>query len=325
MDTRITSYLLGELSEEEQIKFEEEYFSDDVKFLQFQAAQNDLLDAYARKTLAQPQRERFEKYSLSSPWIRQRADLAQALTTYVDQQSINESKEKSSAASRTSHKSSLQSLKGILFPKTEGRWRLAAAVVIILLVIGGAYLFIERNRMQGDIARLQAEQKSLTAQQAKLSEEEKHSAQLANDLERERAERAKLEEELAANQAQIKQGANEFGRSLVLALVPQALRANGNLKELSISSDVRFVDLQLQFQTKENYRHFLVEIQSVSGGSAFKSQSVRSQKTRIGAIATVRIPASRLQTDDYLISLRGQSQSGGYEDISNYSFRITRK
>lgn len=325
MGDRITSYLLGELSEEEQTKFEEEYFSDDVKFLQFQAAQNDPLDAYARKTLAQAQLERFEKYSLSSPWLKRRADLAQALTTYVDQQRINESEAKSSAAGNTPHTSWLQSVKDVLFPKTEVRWRLAAAVVIILLVIGGVYLFIKENRMQNEIARLQAEEKSQIAQQMKLSEEEKHAAQLASDLEKEKAERTKLEEELAASQTQSKQGANEFGHSLILTLVPQALRANGNLKALSISSDDRFVDLQLQFQTKENYKHFLIEIQSVSGVSVFKSQSIRSQRTRIGATATIRIPASRLQTDDYLISLKGQSRSGGYEDISNYSFRVIRK
>jgi len=46
-------YLLGELSEAEQERFEEAYFADDALFEQFQAVKDDLLDAYARDELAE--------------------------------------------------------------------------------------------------------------------------------------------------------------------------------------------------------------------------------------------------------------------------------
>src|SRR5437879_6594009 len=122
MDERIVPYLLGELPEAEQIKLEEEFFADEEKYQLLQAAQNDLLDAYARGRLTPAERERFERSFLASPWQRERVDLANALTSYVDRAQLEKPRALSQAVAQ--QPSWWQALKDFFSPPTSF-WQLA--------------------------------------------------------------------------------------------------------------------------------------------------------------------------------------------------------
>src|SRR6185369_15603174 len=75
----ITSYLLGELSEEERSSMEEQYFADADLSHEVQAVRDDLVDAYVRGRLPARERERFETYFMASPRRRERVEFAAAL------------------------------------------------------------------------------------------------------------------------------------------------------------------------------------------------------------------------------------------------------
>ncbi len=56
----LTQYLLGELPDDERLRLEEEYLADPELFARLLAAEDDLIDAYARGTLPVEARAPFE-------------------------------------------------------------------------------------------------------------------------------------------------------------------------------------------------------------------------------------------------------------------------
>src|SRR5918912_675057 len=84
----MTRYLLGELSESEQIALEEKFFTDPQAFNQVLQVESKLVDAYARGQLSNEMRERFEQSYLKHPSRRARVKFASALTTRLDRESV---------------------------------------------------------------------------------------------------------------------------------------------------------------------------------------------------------------------------------------------
>src|SRR5688572_2638494 len=71
-------YLLGELTDADQERFETAYFTDDVFFDRFMAVKNELLDLYSRGELEQDKHERVRKhFSATGPRSKQLADSEQ--------------------------------------------------------------------------------------------------------------------------------------------------------------------------------------------------------------------------------------------------------
>src|SRR5688500_6089886 len=80
----MTRYLLGELSEGEQAALEKAYFEDPDVFTELTAAEEGLVDDYARDRLSPDDRARFERVYLADPRRRERVQFAQALITRLD-------------------------------------------------------------------------------------------------------------------------------------------------------------------------------------------------------------------------------------------------
>src|SRR5262245_12197631 len=83
-DERMTRYLLGDLPESEQMAVEQEYFADPEKFEEVWAAENDLVDRYARGRLSRGERELFERNYLQSPKRRDRVATGRKLLEAAD-------------------------------------------------------------------------------------------------------------------------------------------------------------------------------------------------------------------------------------------------
>lgn len=79
----VTRYLLGELAEDEQRRFEEEFMTGARTFEELQAAEDELVDGYVKGALTPRERERFEAYFLATPERRRRLAFARTLHRYV--------------------------------------------------------------------------------------------------------------------------------------------------------------------------------------------------------------------------------------------------
>lgn len=75
----IKRFLLGALSEEEEIRVENEYFTNPERFEEMEAAENDLIDTYVRGGLSGSERQLFRIRYLNSPARRSKVDFARAL------------------------------------------------------------------------------------------------------------------------------------------------------------------------------------------------------------------------------------------------------
>src|SRR5215831_11201699 len=73
------NYLLGNLSEEEQVRVEDRAFADPRYLEAVEAAEADLIDAYVRGELPQSDRRQFESRFLTSPQRRNKIEFARAL------------------------------------------------------------------------------------------------------------------------------------------------------------------------------------------------------------------------------------------------------
>src|SRR5262245_53494235 len=83
----LTRYLLGELSEREQIALEKDFSAERDRFDELWAAEDDLIDDYLRGNLGESDREQFEKRFLSTSWGRERLQASRvflAAITKVD-------------------------------------------------------------------------------------------------------------------------------------------------------------------------------------------------------------------------------------------------
>ena len=75
----IVQYLLGNLSEEEQVRIEDRAFSDSAYMGALEAAEADLIDAYVHNELSQAERLGFERRFLTSSNRRNKVEFARDL------------------------------------------------------------------------------------------------------------------------------------------------------------------------------------------------------------------------------------------------------
>jgi len=75
----LVRYLLGDLTEEEQVEIEERAFQDQRCRRSIEAAESDLIDAYVRGELSERERRQFEGRFFASAERRRKVEFAKAL------------------------------------------------------------------------------------------------------------------------------------------------------------------------------------------------------------------------------------------------------
>src|SRR4026208_750171 len=80
-ETWHVKYLLGNLTEDEQVEVEDRAFADADYLSDLEATEADLIDAYVRGELSQSDRRSFELRFLTSPERRRKGAVARALAT----------------------------------------------------------------------------------------------------------------------------------------------------------------------------------------------------------------------------------------------------
>src|SRR4051812_2286769 len=81
----LVRYLLGNLSETEQVQVEDRAFADAEYLTALEAAEADLIDAWVRGELSSAERRAFERRFLTSPTRRSKVAFARALKTVTSE------------------------------------------------------------------------------------------------------------------------------------------------------------------------------------------------------------------------------------------------
>ena len=288
----MSRYLLGELPEEEQLRMEERFFTDEELYQQLLALEDELKYEYARGGLSSEQRKSFEKRFLQTAADRQKVAVAGSVLEKCYAASAQQTAV--AAPLREAQPSWWRSLANLLLPQAPVvRLSLAAAGAVLLVIV--SWSVYQTNQLRDRLQRLEAQRRS-----------EQQSEQ--RELAQERNRRLELERQNAHPQS-----STAF---LSFILVPGLVRDSDGQKPLVIPADSGTVRIQLDLKKKANYKTYRAEVQTLDGKRIW-AQDVPTP--------TLELPARILPADDYVITLKGITAQKDMEDAGEYYFTVIRK
>lgn len=285
-------YLLGETFAEEQQAVEQRLLNDQDYFDRLLRCEEELIDEYARGTMAGPDKQRFEGHFLNSPERRESLVFAQALNRYI------------------SEHAQWNPARAGLFPKwpVVMEAALMAAVVILVVALGLSVRTTVQLRERVEQDRVQLSQ---AGQREKV---------LTQQVEQQREQLNKLGQELARLQSPIFPVEPDM---VVLVLTPGMSRAGDPTATANLGPRIHRLRLALRIEDG-SYRSYQVELQTAEGQAVWSRDNLKARRT--GRLKTVEIilPTTLLTRSDYLAILAGKT-SAGIEKIGTYNFSIVRK
>src|SRR5262249_37549866 len=190
----ITSYLLNELSEEDQERFEEAYLSDPSLFEQVQALEEELIGDYVKGDLSGQERRRFERHYLASDQRRARIEATRELLRVCSLKAAqNADGAPAQNAGDDRIKSKFFSLRSRLRSLVDLRPAPVFGVGVALLSLLGAGLGIELLRLQGQLTAVSEERAAI---ERRAEESERRLVHEREQLAQERKQGDELREKL---------------------------------------------------------------------------------------------------------------------------------
>jgi hypothetical protein len=297
-ETLQVQYLLGHLTEEEQVQVEDRAFADRDYLGALEAAEADLIDAYVRGELSQSDRRSFELRFLTSPERRRKVEFARALATIVSESKTPESQ----ASGRPFFMS--------LFRGWNPVVQFAAGMAALICIAGGAWLVSENAAIRSRVAALEAERRDSEVREQslrqRLVEEQSRAAALATQN-RQPSEAARAP--LVAS----------------LALVPGLSRAQTRVERLVLSPSVQIARIEIQLEPMDDYPRFRAELRTRSGEEVLSRSNLVGRKSGAGFVVSVDVPASALAVGDYELALKGIAADHSGQDVGYYYFGVQRR
>lgn len=317
----LVRYLLGQVSEEEQQQIEQRAFDDDESYRQLLEVEDDLRCAYARGTLPLAQKELFEKRFLIFADERKRVTIARDMIAELRQAPVEDAWK---VASIQAVRKTDRSLLSWFFGSGTPAMRFAMAAAALVVVAGVIWLLFETAQLRNEINRLRAE-RAATEQQVdqRSAEERARREQLDKQLGEERDRRAQLEQELARREEQPdEQSARPAVITLFLA--PGRFRGGGETKRLVLAPAVRQVRVRLELtgDVSSSYRAVLMNSE---GNEVWTRTALRARRAGARPFTSFSIPARILAEDDYELKLTGLDNTGQPERADSYYFTVLKK
>ncbi len=319
----LTWYLLGNLPEEEQRQVEEQFLSNDQRYDQILALEDELFYDYTQNKLSPGEREQFEKRFLSSEHNRKRAILYSDVANEISETALVGTDEKD-IADREQQPFWL-SLKSYFAAQGAAmRVSLAAlaiaSLVLIWLVIGMLRLRNEFNQLgaqmavQNDQLRQQAQQERARADESNLK------------LKREIDENAMMRQELSKMQAQSGGLGERLPSVISLVLAPSIVRDQApDMKNLYLPQGVRLLKLLLKLKEKAEYKSYQVTLSTVEGVKIWGQDMLQAQRTGSGRSIELWLPTRTLAPGDYQLKLNGYASDGTLEKTKDYYYLSIRR
>lgn len=316
----IARYLLGELSEEQQIEIEDRAFADKNYLASITAAENDLIDEYVRNELSGAERQRFEKKFLASAERRKRVEFARALAGVMSEEVASK---KIVVEKTSSWREAIYAFINGLTPAA----RIAFVSAVPLLLIGAGYLSLETLRLRRELTELRtANQTQRDAQQQALELERRRNEELNAQLNQEKQQREQTDESLR-ELSEAGDAVNPAPRpvTVALTLLPGLSRGGANKPSLVLPEDARLVRLQIGIDPEEQYKKFAVELRTLAGRQVWTRENLNARNRRGARAVGLTLPATALKAGEYELRLQGVNDSGGAEDIGFYYFDVKKR
>lgn len=318
----IARYLLGELSEEQQVEIEDRAFADKKYLASITAVENDLIDEYVRNELSGAERQRFEKQFLASAERRKRVEFARALAGVIREQAAP----KNIVVRESQSWSWLDSIYAFINRLTPAA-RMAFVSALPLLLIGAGYLGIETLRLRRELTELRAASQSQQNQQQQALElERRHNEELNAQLNQEKQQREQTDESLR-ELSEAGDAVNPAPRPVIasLTLLPGLSRGGDSKPSLVLPEDARLVRLQIGIDPEEPYKNYSVDLRTVAGRQVWNRERLNARNRRGARAVGLTVPATALKSGEYELRLRGITESGAAEDVGFYYFNVRKR
>jgi hypothetical protein len=285
-------YLLGDVSEEEQVRLEEQFFTDEDAYQQLRAIEDELRYDYAQGSLSPRERELFEKKFLTTPAERERVALAKSVMEKTLEHAVRLSP---APEPKVAWWKTLFSMMPSM-PSTQ----FAGAVALLAVMVAGS-LVLETTRLKNEMAGLEKKQQSSQTAMAGLNQE----------LQQERERRQQLEKQSAPAPAAAL-------NILAFALAPGLVRGGDGPKRLLVPAGTESVRLQLDVKTPQSVTSYRASLQNLDGVELW-SEDVRGTESTVSAT----LPGRLLAPGDYLVELKTNS-GGEPQRVGEYYFTVVR-
>jgi hypothetical protein len=325
MKEQLISYLLGELSEEEEILLEEEFFADEEKYLEFDAVQNDLIYSYAQNQLSSSQKEKFENRLKTSPGLQKRVEIAKALSIHIanlETQEVAPEKAELTAKVSSETTSWWQAIKAY-FQQLNFAWQFAIVSTSLAVFLGSIWGFLEYQKLkelEGNYQWLSTIQKEeLKRLQEKTQQEQKALAEQS----------LKLTKELSSskNPEQQPLQTNKTNPNIIpYFLTFIQIRGNGERQKITITPEQTNDVIRLKLKLpKIQYQFEQLLLKKVDESIILTINKLNSPtKDKEGKVLVVDIPANTFEQDDYILQIKATSQNN--KSIkTEYSFSVYKK
>ena len=314
-EQNIRQYLLGELSEREQVEIEDRAFEDQSVLQEILTVEQDLLDDYVSGDIPEEKRHGFETHFLASAERRKKVAFAKALAAVVNEQP---------AVVIDVDAPSWRTRLAAFFTRPVTAYSFAAASLLLLVV--GSWLVLDRMRLHSELAQLRNAQESQIAQVRQL-EKDLASERLRND--ELMANRGTTPQQTPSPEIQPESPRQPTTPTspvvVALSLFPGISRSGNSVPQLSIAKDVNLVRLLIGIDPQENYRRYRVELRTERGERVLAQGNLSARAGSNGRSIALGVPASVLGNGQYELALKGIAENGTTEDVGFYYFDVVKK
>jgi hypothetical protein len=290
----LVKYLLGNLTEDEQVQVEDRTFSDPDYLAALEAAEADLIDNYVRGDLSQSERRSFERLFFASSQRRSKVEFARALARVTA-----ESKRTALAPQPSARPSLLAFLRG-----WNPAFQFASAVAALIFIAGASWLMVQNSVMRSRVAALEAQNRTIEAREQTLQREL-----------------------LAQSQRPPAPLPATAPVPIIASLVfpPGLTRAETHREQLVLNPSSQLAHIEIQLEARDDYPRYRGELRTAGGEEILTQEGLRKHRNSEGDSVTVDVPASSLATGEYELGLKGLSQGQSVVDIGYYYFSIRKQ
>jgi hypothetical protein len=286
VEDQMTRYLLGELSPEETLHVETEYFRDDNYFESIQALEDQLVRDFVRGEMAPDLYRRFQARYRSSPELAEKIEFAQAVFSGCC--NLREEERQRAVAA---HRRTLLSTLRELFEFDVPAFQYAAAAVALLGVGLGYYEWTRTTRLKSELAQFQDQNKSLAQQNSALDRA------LAN---------VPKEPPLVAS----------------FVLMPGVSRGQSKPTVIAVPAELGSVEFKLPLPAGIKYPGYRAVLQRPSGAEVSIQDLPPGALVDGGRAMRLSVPSASLKAGQYLLFVKGRNGQGEYEDVQYFVFSV---
>jgi hypothetical protein len=302
-DELLRRYLLGRLSDEEQVRVEDRAFADAGYVATLAAVEADLIDSYVRGELPQLDRRDFERRFLTSTSRRSKIEFARALARVAEE----------SNAHRTllaEHPSGWRALLGVL-REWHPALQFAAGMAVLLCFAGATWLTVQNASIRSQVGALEAQRR----------EGESRERSLRQQLDEERGRAGAIAAQVP-NQAPPNEKTSPLVASLVL--VPGLSRAESRVERLVLNSSAQIARIEIQLEARDEYPRYRAELSKRNGEEVLARSNLSRRRAAAGFVVAFDVPASALAIGDYELALKGGTGDES-SDIGYFYFHVQKQ